>query len=80
MPYVTSWERMTKEEGVEIGVKIGEESGVKIGVEKGDKHARREVAKQMILENFPMATIAKLTGLPLNELTDLAASLSPKDH
>lgn len=76
MPYVTSWERMAKEEGVEIGM----ERGVKIGVEKGDKNARLAVAKQMLLENFPIATIEKLTGLSLSVLTDLSKSISSQDH
>ena len=76
MPYVTSWERMAKEEGK----KIGNERGVRIGEEKGDRNARLEVAKQMMLENFPMDTIVKLTGLPLTELTDLSKSLSQRDY
>ncbi|MCP5104867.1 MAG: hypothetical protein GY950_15885 [bacterium] len=67
MPYVTSWERMAKEEGV----KIGEERGVKIGEKRGKLETARELVKRGVDTN----TIAAATGFSREEIEKLAQTI-----
>jgi len=55
MPYVTSWERMAKEEGVKQGVKQG----------------KLETARRMLNDGFSIEKISEYTGLSEKEIRQL---------
>ena len=63
------------EQGKEIGIKIGEEKGIKIGVEKGikigEKIKSHEIAKNLLLLGESIEMIVQLTGLSLEEITEI---------
>jgi predicted transposase/invertase (TIGR01784 family) len=63
MPYVTSIERM----------------GIEQGIEQGRDTERQTIALNMIQENIPLETIARITGLRIEQLQQLQ-SLSDKDR
>jgi predicted transposase/invertase (TIGR01784 family) len=63
MPYVTSIERM----------------GIEQGIEQGRDTERQTIALTMIQENIPLETIARITGLRIEQLQQLQ-SLSDKDR
>ena len=68
-----------KKEGIAIGkaegIAIGKEQGIAIGKEQGKAQGRaqgiNEIAKKMLEEGMPCTTIAKLTGLAVDEIEDL---------
>jgi predicted transposase/invertase (TIGR01784 family) len=62
MPYVTSWERIAKKEGV----KIGEERGV--------RKEKIETAGRLLKRGVNIDIIADATGLSKKEIEELAAS------
>ncbi|MDF2937538.1 MAG: transposase [Paenibacillaceae bacterium] len=64
MEWKTHFERYAKEEGKEEGIREGIEQGIEKGIEKG----KLEVARQMIAERLDPALIAKVTGLPLEDI------------
>jgi hypothetical protein len=68
MPYVTSWERMAKEEGVKIGEDIGEERGVKIG--------KLEAAREFLRNGVDIDIVVKSTGLSREEIEKLAETVN----
>lgn len=71
------------EQGREEGIKAGREEGIKEGREEGIKAGREEGIKEgiqeerlknarsMKAEGIPDETIARITGLPVEEITDL---------
>jgi predicted transposase YdaD len=81
MPYVTSFERDAKEEGIvigkeigvvegmeigkEIGVVKGMEIGKEIGVVKGVEIGRLEVARKLMASGFSAEQVASIAGVPL---------------
>ena len=62
MPYVTSWERIAKKEGV----KIGEERGV--------KKEKIETASRLLKRGVELDFIADATGLSNKEIEELVAN------
>ena len=78
MPYVTSWERIAKKEGVKIGEKIGvkrgEERGVKRGEERGIRKEKIETAGRLLERGVDIDIIADATGLSKKEIEELAAN------
>ena len=58
------------EQGIEIGIEQGLEQGIEIGIEQGAKAKAIDIAKQL-LATFDDATIATMTGLSLQEITQL---------
>ena len=64
MPYVTSWERDAKKEGIIEGIKEGKKAGK---LEKAF-----EAAKKMMKKGFDMDTIIDITGLNRKEIEKLA--------
>jgi len=61
MPYVTTWERRAKEEGVVLGM------------EKGARNRNIEIARKMIVEGISLDIICKTTGLSRPEVESLQA-------
>jgi predicted transposase/invertase (TIGR01784 family) len=66
----------------EEGIKIGEENmqtiaqqlreeGIKIGEEKGKKAEKLETAKRMLLNNFSVEQVVRVTGLTEKEVKAL---------
>jgi len=55
MPYVTSWERTAKKEGVYVGM----------------KKKAKETAKKMLDDGLSIESISKYTGLPIEEIKKL---------
>jgi predicted transposase/invertase (TIGR01784 family) len=49
------------------GVRVGEEKGKK----EGEKQAKIAVAREMLSDKVDINTIAKFTGLSINEIKDL---------
>ncbi|MCK4766315.1 MAG: transposase [Candidatus Aminicenantes bacterium] len=60
MPYVTSWERLAREEGIKTGIKTGMKTG------------KIETAKKLISKGIDLNIIAESTGLSIEEITTLA--------
>ena len=64
--------------GEERGIAIGEERGIAIGEETGKKLGMAEkalvIAKNLLDMRMPQSDIAKATGLPIEEVRQLAAS------
>ena len=54
------------------GLILAEEKGEK----KGRKETRLETARNMLARNYPLADIAEITNLPLEEVEKLSAGLS----
>ena len=61
MPYVTTWERRAKEEGIALGM------------EKGARNRNIEIAREMIVEGISLDIICKTTGLSRSEVESLQA-------
>ena len=61
--------------GISIGEKLGEERGISIGlsqgISQGAQQAKLETAKSMKSENMPVNTIARFTGLSVEEIEKL---------
>ena len=55
MPYVTSIERM----------------GIEQGIEQGKDRATQKIALNMLQENISLETIARITGLTIEQLQQL---------
>jgi predicted transposase/invertase (TIGR01784 family) len=77
---INLWDLANSNEAAEKkGIKIGMEKGEKIGIEKGRKEGRAEgelqaklaLARSMKADNMPVETIAKYTGLSINEINNL---------
>jgi predicted transposase/invertase (TIGR01784 family) len=66
------WEDMMRESVIyqEI-LQEGEQRGKAIGKEEGKEENQREVALKMLQENFEIAVISRLTGLPIVQLQEL---------
>lgn len=64
-----------REEGIkagrEEGIKAGREEGLKEGIKEGIQEERLKNARSMKAEGIPDETIARITGLPVEEITDL---------
>ena len=64
--------------GEERGIAIGEERGIAIGEETGKKLGMAEkalvIAKNLLDMRMPQSDVAKATGLPIEEVRQLAAS------
>ena len=71
MPYVTSWERIAKEEGVKIGEKIGEERGEK----RGEKRGKLEAAREFLRNGVDIDIVVKSTGFSRREIEKLAKTV-----
>jgi len=69
MPYVTSFERDAKEEGIVIGKEIGVVEGMEIGKEirvvKGMEIGRLEVARKLMASGFSAEQVASIAEVPL---------------
>lgn len=55
-------------EGRQQGIAIGEERGIA----KGEHNARIETARGMLSYGMPKNTVAEISGLPLEEVQQLA--------
>jgi len=62
---------LATEKGIKIGAEKGREEGIQIGEEKGRKAREIEVAKAMLADRVDINTIAKFTGLTLDEIKQL---------
>jgi predicted transposase/invertase (TIGR01784 family) len=60
MPYVASWEKMAREEGIQLGKKEG--------IQLGKKESYKEMAKKLIKKGIDLKIIAETTGLSLKEI------------
>lgn len=59
------------EQGIKAGVKQGLEEGIKTGREEGIQEERLKNARLMKTKGYPMEEIAEITGIPIEEITDL---------
>ena len=54
------------------GLKLAEERGREDGEKKGERTRALSVARNMLARNYPVADIAEITNLPLEEVEKLA--------
>ena len=59
MPYVTTWERRAKEEGVVLGM------------EKGAHNRNIEIARKLLRKGISLDIISEATGLSQSEIESL---------
>ena len=57
----------------------GEEKGRQEGRQEGERHKALDIARSLLLEKIPFETVAKATGLSLEEVKALALEL-PNKH
>ena len=80
MPYVTTWERRAREEGLqegvtlgrEEGVTLGREEGVALGIKKGAHNRNIEIARKLLRKGIALDIISETTGLSRKEIEALA--------
>ena len=75
MPYVTSWERDAREEGVKIGEKIGEKRGEKRGERRGERKGKLEAAREFLRNGVDIDIVVKSTGFSRKEIEELAETI-----
>jgi predicted transposase/invertase (TIGR01784 family) len=63
MEVITSWEQAGREKGLK--------EGLKEGLEEGLTQASQAIALKMLNKQFPLETIAELTGLTVEQLQGL---------
>jgi predicted transposase/invertase (TIGR01784 family) len=56
-----------------------ERMGIEQGIEQGEDRATQKIALNMLQENIPLETIARITGLTIDQLQQLQA-LSGNDR
>ncbi|EDP46570.1 hypothetical protein [Rickettsiella grylli] len=67
MSYITSFERLSREEGLQQGLQKGRQEGL----EQGREEERYEMAKNLLAEGLPLELVKKVTKLPDLVLTEL---------
>jgi predicted transposase/invertase (TIGR01784 family) len=65
-----------RQEGRQEGLQEGEQKGRQEGEQKGRQEEKFEVAKNLLRMKMPVDDIVKATGLPLDEVKQLAANLT----
>ncbi len=76
MPYVTSVERLAREEGIEQGIEQGIEKGIEQGIEKGVVIGQIQLLAQLLGANTPSLTELQEKSLP--ELKTMQGGLNRK--
>lgn len=71
---VRTAERKGIRQGMEQGMKKGIEQGIQQGMERGKYEEKLQIAAHSLSMGFDMETVAKLTGLPSDEIEKLASS------
>ena len=64
-------ERKGEIKGEKKGIKKGLKEGMKKGIEKGKKGAALEIARSMLQDGLPTETVAKCSGLSVDEINNL---------
>ena len=59
------------EQGMEKGMEKGMQQGMEIGIEKGRMAVKLEMAQKLKSLNYPIADIAKTTGLTIEQIEKL---------
>ena len=59
------------QDGVDVGIEKGIEKGIEQGIEKGFVKGKIEDAQKMIALGMDVATIHKITGLPISKINEL---------
>ena len=65
------WREISREEGIEEGLREGREAGIKEGRESGIKEGRIEVARKMLDKGMDTGSISQLVELPEEEIEKL---------
>ena len=60
-----------RNEGIAIGEERGRNEGISIGLSQGEHKKAIETAKSMKSEDMPVNTIARFTGLSIEEIEKL---------
>jgi hypothetical protein len=71
MPYIPTYEREARKEGIEEGKRVGVKEGKRVGVKEG----KLETARELVKNGVDITIIAKATGFPIKEIEKLAASV-----
>ena len=73
-------ERDAELRGQERGIAIGEKRGIAIGekrgIEKGVQNAKIEITKAMLTNGLAVEMVAKLSGLPIEQVLAIKAQLA----
>jgi hypothetical protein len=78
MPYISSWERMSREEGLQKGLQEGLQRGLQQGLQQGQIEGKREVVTMLLrqrLGNLSQAAERRIQKLTLAQLNKLALAL-----
>ncbi len=59
--------------GIRLAKRAAREEGWKDGREEGRKDEQKKTARNMLTRNYPVADIAEITGLPVEDIQALAA-------
>ena len=62
MPYLTSWERIAKKEGMKEGKKVGM------------KEVKLEIARRMLSDGLPVSNVLKYTQLKPKDIESMIKS------
>ncbi len=62
------------EQGMKKGIKQGIKQGIQQGMERGKYEEKLQIAAHSLSMGLDMEMVAKLTGLPLDEIEKLASS------
>ncbi|MBR6296468.1 MAG: hypothetical protein IKR40_08345 [Treponema sp.] len=76
-----TWQQTIDEEkdiAFEEGVKHGIEQGIAQGIERGAEEKALEDAENLLRKGIPIETISECIGLPLEQVRQIAQSLSVK--
>jgi hypothetical protein len=75
MPYIPTYEREARKEGMEEGLAKGRQIGVKEGKQIGVKEEKLKTARELVKNGVDITIIAKATGLSIKEIEKLASSV-----
>ena len=59
------------EKGIEKGIEIGRQQGREQGIQQGKKEEQLRLAKNLLSLDVPLETIAKATGLTIDQINAL---------
>jgi predicted transposase YdaD len=70
----------SKKEGIELGIEQGIEKGIEKGIEQGigqgEEKRNRAIVLNMLGQGIDIATIAQLTGISLEDVKAIVASVT----
>lgn len=69
-------EELGREEGLKEGLKEGIQEGIQKGIKEGSQKEKINIAKKLLSEKMDFVFVSKMTELSLEEIEQIASSLS----